>query len=102
VIKLTHTELSDKSKQRLANLNQLSLEEAVLSCIESIIQEETEPTSDAIINNLQQKCRKLTPPYYLRESLSGNVYDPLEVLETQLKNGWLASAGFRIAITVRS
>ena len=100
MIKLTHTDLSDNSKERLSELNQLPLKESVLSCLGPIMQEETEPTSDAIIRNLQEKCRKLPPPYYLRESLSGNMYDPLEVLETQLKKGWLASAGFRIPITV--
>ena len=100
MIELTHTDLSDKSKERLAELNQLPLKDAVLSCIDSINQEETGLTSDTIIKNLQQKCKELASPYYLRESLSGNVYDPLEVLKTQLKKGWLASAGFRIPITV--
>ena len=100
MIELTHTDLSDKSKERLAELNQLPLKDAVLSCIDSINQEETGLTSDTIIKNLQQKCKELASPYYLRESLSGNVYDPMEVLETQLKKGWLASAGFRIPKTV--
>ncbi|MGB2278343.1 MAG: hypothetical protein ACPH5Y_08165, partial [Candidatus Poseidoniaceae archaeon] len=100
MIELTHTDLSDNSKERLAALNQLPLEEAVLSCIEPIIQEETELTSDTIINNLQQKCKELASPYYLRGQNVGNAYDPLEVLETQLKKGWLASTGFRIPITV--
>ena len=100
MIELTHTDLSDNSKERLAELNQLPLTEAVLSCIGPINQDGKEPTSDTIIRTLNQKCRELDTPYYLRESLSGNMYHPLEVLERQLYNGWLASAGFRIPITV--
>ena len=51
MIELTHTDLSDKSKERLAELNQLPLKDAVLSCIDSINQEETGLTSDTIIKN---------------------------------------------------
>ena len=100
MIKLTHTDLSDKSKQDLAHLNQLSLEEAVLSCIGPIVQEEEDTTSDSIINFFRTECDKLSPPYYLKESLAGTIYDPEELLKHHLANGWPASTGFRIPINV--
>ena len=100
MIKLTHTDLSNNSKQCLANLNKLSLEEAVLSCIGPIIQEEAGTTSASIINFLQAECYKLSPPYYLKESLAGIIYDPEKLLMHHLANGWPASTGFRIPINV--
>ena len=100
MIKLTHTDLSDKSRQLLADLNQLSLEEAVFACIGQIIQQEASTTSDSIINSLQHECDILPPPYYLKESLAGTIYNPEELLKHHLTNGWPASTGFRIPINV--
>ena len=97
---MTHTALSEQSKDLLFGLNQSSLGDAVISCLGVILTGDSETSSEAIIGYLRSESEELSPPYYLRESLSGVVYDPEKLLEHHLADGWPASTGFRIPITV--
>jgi len=97
---MTHTDLSEQSKDLLFGLNLSSLEDAVISCLGVILTGDSETSSEAIIGSLRLESEELPPPYYLKESLSGTVYDPESLLKHHLVEGWPASTGFRIPITV--
>lgn len=97
---MTHTALSEQSKDLLFGLNQSSLGDAVISCLGVILTGDSETSSEAIIGYLRSESEELSPPYYLKESLSGTVYDPESLLKHHLVEGWPASTGFRIPITV--
>ena len=100
MITLTHTDLSEQSKERLFGLNQSSLEDGVLSCIGSVFQKDTETKSESALKYIRKECEVLNHPYYLEESTSGDKHDPLARLDSQLRNGWQTGGGFRIPLTV--
>ena len=100
MITLTHTDLSEQSKERLFGLNQSSLEDGVLSCIGSVFQKDTETKSESVLKYIRKECEVLNHPYYLEESTSGDKHDPLARLDSQLRNGWQTGGGFRIPLTV--
>jgi hypothetical protein len=97
---MTHNDLSEQSKDLLFELNRSSLGDAVISCLQAILPEDSETSPETIIGYLRSESEELPSPYYLKESLSGAIYEPEALLKHHLAEGWPASTGFRIPITV--
>lgn len=97
---MTHKDLSEQSRDLLFGLNQLSLGDAVISCLGVILTGDSETSSEAIIGSLRSESEELSPPSYLKASFAGSVFDPESLLKHHLANGWPASMGFRIPINV--
>ena len=92
---MTHTDVSEVSQLTLDKFSQHELVDSVISCINVISQERKLNKAD-IIQYLGKKSLECLPAYYLEESTTGDRKDPLNRVNSHIRNGWNTGGGFRL------
>ena len=95
---MTHTEACLESKEALSRFAQQSLVKSAYECIPANFQKDSDDLSETIMSFLKKKISEIQPPHYLEESTSGDRQDPIERLQTQLRNGWQTGGGLRLSL----
>ena len=95
---MTHTEVCQESKEALARFTQQSLAKSAYECLFASFQKDSEDLTQTVISFLKERNSEIGSPHYLEESTSGDKKDPIERLQSQLRNGWQTGGGFRLPL----